>query len=104
MTQKFGRKHFDIKRKMKDLELHVVVVEALHLPKKDEWGSSDAFVVVKLGSLKSFETHVLKNSLSPHWEEGGSFELETVSCLDLTTHVASLGRVLTKQPPDGVSR
>ena len=89
MTERLGRADFDIKRKMKDLELHVVVVEALHLPKKDDWGTCDAYVVVKLGPMQKFETHVLKNSLSPHWEEGGNFELETVDCLYFTTHVLS---------------
>ena len=64
-----------MKRTMKDLELHVVVLEALHLPKKDVWGSCDAYVVIKLGQRQTFQTHVLKNSLSPHWEEGGNLQL-----------------------------
>lgn len=69
-----------MKRTMKDLELHVVVLEALHLPKKDVWGSCDAYVVIKLGQRQTFQTHVLKNSLSPHWEEGGNLQLEAVGC------------------------
>ena len=82
--------HYDIDRHFKDLELRVVVVTAMHLPKQDTWGTCDAYCVVKLGE-EEFKTHVLKNTLSPHWEEGGNFELYWVSSLSfLILPVSSL--------------
>jgi Ca2+-dependent lipid-binding protein len=74
--------NFEIKRNYKDMELHVVVVSSMHLPKKDVWGSCDAYCVVKLANA-NFKTHVLKNTLNPHWEESGNFSLKWVSSLPL---------------------
>lgn len=73
---------YDIDRTFKDLELRVVVVGGMHLPKQDVWGSCDPYCVIKFGT-EEFKTHVLKNTLQPHWEEGGNFELYWVSSLSL---------------------
>ena len=73
-------RNFEIRRNFADLELHVVVVSSMHLPKKDAWGSCDAYCVVKLNN-DTFETHVLKNTLAPHWEESGNFDLNWVKQL-----------------------
>eukprot|EP00802_Teleaulax_amphioxeia_P008100 Tamp_08108.p1 GENE.Tamp_08108~~Tamp_08108.p1 ORF type:complete len:688 (-),score=86.46 Tamp_08108:317-2224(-) len=70
----FANNQYDIDRTFKDLELRVVVVGGMHLPKQDVWGSCDPYCVIKFGT-EEFKTHVLKNTMAPHWEEGGNFEL-----------------------------
>jgi hypothetical protein len=55
----FFNKKFDMRRHFADLELRVVVISGMNVPKKDKWGTCDAYAVIKFAN-KEFKTHVLK--------------------------------------------
>ncbi|TPX69345.1 phosphatidylserine decarboxylase [Spizellomyces sp. 'palustris'] len=62
---------------MKSLTLRVNVVEARNLMAKDRRGTSDPFVVIKLGG-QSNKTSVIPRNLSPTWNEMFEFVLTPV--------------------------
>jgi len=53
--------------------LRVEVVQASDLPRADMFGLSDPFVTLKLNGIE-LKTKVMKNTLSPKWEQELVFE------------------------------
>ena len=58
-SARFFSQQFDMRRHFADLELRVVVISGMHVPKKDKWGTCDAYAVIQFANM-DFQTHVLK--------------------------------------------
>eukprot|EP00002_Diphylleia_rotans_P033576 TRINITY_DN7156_c0_g1_i4.p1 TRINITY_DN7156_c0_g1~~TRINITY_DN7156_c0_g1_i4.p1 ORF type:complete len:2498 (+),score=509.79 TRINITY_DN7156_c0_g1_i4:61-7554(+) len=67
-------------------QLIVSVVRATDLLKADKYGSSDPYIVLKVGAQK-FKTTKVKSSLAPVWNQQHVFDLtKTATALDITLY------------------
>ena len=60
-------------------ELRVSVQCARHLPAGDSNGSSDPYVVIKIGDTEIGRTETIKGTLDPTWAAGFSHRIEVRS-------------------------